>query len=171
MNTFIANKVFDLIDPRLSLFRQNNRLWLSHDRIDDPRLAIAARVNPHSGAIKRACVRLEFDSSTPGLMGMAFGQLVRWVRDETRVPLAAWQYWTNIPILLAGEDGGKLRRLLREGGYDDSAKCACVICGAIDPPDWCCLHGRIGPCCQYSRCAGGLATYTAKGRVTWKAVR
>lgn len=80
-----------------------------------------------------------------GTMSQAIGQLVRWVRGRTVLPLSTWEYWGKSGLF----DGDEPVKILKEAGYPVDVKC--VLCG--EPPkglDWAGKTG--GPCCGYARC-------------------
>lgn len=75
-------------------------------------------------------------------------QIARWVKGETRRPLAYW-----------GQSLGTQHRAvqaLADIGYDDGVSTACIFCGQADAPDWWSAtrtKRMSGPCCMWGECA------------------
>lgn len=83
----------------------------------------------------------------------AVGQIVRWVRGLTRLPLKAWRHWTSERVALCSPD---IVTLLDQLGYEHPDACCCVLCN-LHPDkmcglDWWSLNGVVGPCCSFGRC-------------------
>lgn len=113
-------------------------------------------------------VRLNSDASTLGMnyhhFGMggtqayATGQLVRWIRGATRLPLQSWRYWTGPTCKLGGRFVGGcdgLMRMIEESSYPDPDKTKCVICGTNEIMTldwWSSPTGVVGPCCTFGTC-------------------
>jgi len=82
------------------------------------------------------------------------GQLVRWIRDDTRHHLNLWRYWCSDKIGLGGLE---IIELLEANGYGDPKKTNCILCGKEPIPagDWWDDHenNRYGPICLYNQCS------------------
>ena len=138
-----ANRVLGTFNHRTHFVRLN-RLCLTKLRGG----FVGAQVAKNSGALCINYGRLGMG----GTEAMAVGQLARWIRGQTRVPLAAWVYWADQKVMLAGERGNELIDLLEQSTYDDGKSTRCVLCGADRCGDWWCLDGVVGPCCTYGCC-------------------
>jgi hypothetical protein len=85
-------------------------------------------------------------------MAMAVGQLARWIRGQSRVPLSAWDYWTGAKIRLSGNNGQLTADYLYASSYEDGKSTECVLCGGSNCGDWYSKDGFVGPCCAYGQC-------------------
>jgi len=85
-------------------------------------------------------------------MAMAVGQLARWIRGQSRVPLSAWLYWASDKIRLAGTQGVFMLQGIMYSSYSDGNFTKCVLCGADKCGDWWSRDGLTGPCCTYNKC-------------------
>lgn len=74
-------------------------------------------------------------------------QLVRWLRGQTRRPVAFWR----------ARYGDEVADALEGMNYADPAATRCVLCGAAGREvwDWWARPGdeRLGPCCGFNECA------------------
>ena len=138
-----ANAVLMLFEPYLRFERDGrNRLVLAmvgRPNCRDRRRMV--QVSPHSGSL---CMKYgQFGMGGTG--AMAVGQLARWIRGQTRLPLRTWEYWASDRVKLTNAHTvAALKRL----GYDDPAKTCCVLCGSDKVGDWWHLNGKTGPCCS-----------------------
>lgn len=89
-----------------------------------------------------------------GTMALATGQLVRWVRSLTRLPLKAWRHWTGESVKLCSPE---VVDLLQRLEYDTYEACRCVLCRQwpMCGLDWWSLEGNVGPCCSFGACRDG----------------
>lgn len=87
---------------------------------------------------------------TGGTGTQALAQIIRYVRDLTRLPIETFQYWTGDRVKLGSSNTVEI---LLAGGYEDPLKTCCVLCGnrdyATSGLDWWSLDGTIGPACSY----------------------
>lgn len=104
-----------------------------------------ATVANNSGALSCNYGQLGFG----GTSAMAIGQLVRWIRNKTRLPVACWEYWASDTIKLCNDE---TVQLIEKSGYCDPKKTCCVLCGYEYTGDWWDLDGVVGPCCSMGRC-------------------
>jgi len=146
-----ANRVLHAFAPYLSFLYKNNRLSLLYHRPGRPSKTKCVQVAKHSGALSINYGRLGLG----GTQAMAIGQLARFIRNQTRVPLHAWEHWTCDKIMLGGENSQDVLRAVRDSSYCDAEKTKCVICGGSRSGDWWSLDGVIGPCCPFGRCRRG----------------
>jgi hypothetical protein len=87
-----------------------------------------------------------------GTQQLVVGQLVRWIRGQTRLPLKSWKYWTG-PTCGLG-DGTTYDRIAASS-YPDPEMTKCVVCGTkeIMTLDWWeSPTGGVGPCCTFGTC-------------------
>lgn len=82
-----------------------------------------------------------------GTEAAAVAQLILWLRDRPRVPLAWFTYQHGHGL---GTDA--TLALLQASGYNDPAKTCCILCGNPKPGDWWQRDGIVGPCCRYGKC-------------------
>ena len=149
-----ANEVLQTFASSLTFIQRRNRLCLKYEKqpwhSEAPSVTkiVEAQVAKHSGALCINYGRLGMG----GTMAMAVGQLARWIRGQSRVPIAAWKYWASPTILLAGDNGDIMLRYIQESNYDDGKATKCVLCGANKCGDWWSLNGVVGPCCSLGRC-------------------
>ena len=143
----VVNKILGTFVPTAELYynpqiksHKTKRLWLK-TRYG----SMAVRVSPHSGSLTGKYGQLGFG----GTAALAIGQLIRWYRDQSRVPLSAWEYWASDKMRLCTSETVKL---LGESTYPDPKKTCCVLCGSDRPGDWWSLDGVFGPCCAYGHC-------------------
>lgn len=141
-----ANGVLRIFQPDFH-FVKHHRLCLVWER-DGVYSTHAVRVSKHSGALNMSNWKLGLG----GTSAMAMGQLARWVRGQSRVPVAAWEYWAGDMIKLAGDRGDELAVAIKQSSYGDDKKTCCVLCGADRCGDWYSFEGLVGPCCVFSRC-------------------
>jgi hypothetical protein len=141
-----ANPILRAIYPDLSLQDRSRRLWIVA-RGDFP-AEMAARLNGNGD-------RLGCDYGRLGMGGtgaLATGQLVRWTRGLTRVPLTSWEYWLGPKILLGRGGDARALELLRASSYSDPKLTCCVLCGSPKIADWWNDGKLVGPCCWGGRC-------------------
>jgi hypothetical protein len=151
-----ANKVLQTFAPSLTFIRRHNRLCLKYKRESlkpfgyslGTTKTIEAQVAKHSGAL---CINYG-KLGMGGTMAMAVGQLARWIRGQSRVPISAWEYWASDKILLARDRGNLMLQYIKESSYDDGKATRCVLCGDNRCGDWWSLNGVVGPCCTFGRC-------------------
>jgi hypothetical protein len=77
----------------------------------------------------------------------ALAQLIRYVRDLPRLPLATWKYWASDKIALCGTNTVDI---LSESDYGERMNC--VLCGSDKYDggvDWWSNDGVVGPCCMW----------------------
>ena len=143
-----ANRVLHSFYSRLTFLWKGNLLCLQYLPREGPRRVVVAQVSQDSGALCINYGRL----GMAGIGAMAVGQLARWIRGQTRVPLSAWRYWASDKIRLAGDRGTIMLHYIENSSYDDGTKTRCVLCGENRCGDWWHLDGLTGPCCTYARC-------------------
>lgn len=146
----VANMVLGTITPGYLLYEGNHSLRLcwdinkDHSKLHDVPASLRAEGDwPRYGYSQRI---------TGGTGYSAIGQLIRYVRDLPRLPMATWEYWASESIKLANE---RTLQILRSSDYADPKKTCCVLCGSLEFKqgiDWYSLDGKIGPCCKYLRC-------------------
>ena len=142
-----ANEILHLYAPKVSMIERRGKLWLSRRNPDWPKgdALVCAILNSSGCSLKWRYDRLGFG----GTCAQATAMLIRWVRDDTRLPLSAWRYWTSPTVLLAREHGPELIAALEASSYPDPLKTGCVLCGNSDIGDWWSLDGKQGPCCGW----------------------
>lgn len=144
-----ANKALGTFAPAVRLYDGARELRMCWDaRVQPPKRDFAARLRsdgswPLYGYRQRPC----------GGTGMqAIAQLIRYVRDLSRLPIDTWEYWGGHSVQLCTAETVDI---LRGGGYADPKKTACVLCGKgtfKGGLDWWSLDGVTGPCCMHGRC-------------------
>lgn len=74
-------------------------------------------------------------------------QLARWVKGNSRRPLAFWRRSLGMSHLAV--------QALSALGYDDGVSTACILCGKPDAQDWWSKRGdrAQGPCCMWGECS------------------
>jgi len=145
-----ANDVLRTFQPRTVFYRsRHGRLWLEDTATG---AAIYASTRSCSGGLANAYYRMPFG----GTGAAAIGQLARWIRGQTRVPLTAWRAWASDAVQLCNlYTVAQLSAL----GYDDPLRTCCVLCGCNTARvrDWWSRDGVVGPCCvmrDWRRCPG-----------------
>ena len=137
-----ANRVLDAMEKGVRLERVNGRLWVvtKYGRK-------AAVLNGNGDALGCRYGALGMG----GTQALATGQIVRWVRGLTRLPLRSWRYWTSERVALCSPD---VVPLLESLDYERPECCRCVLCGRFPTNglDWWCLGRVIGPCCSLGGC-------------------
>lgn len=97
--------------------------------------------------------RYGYDCRPTGGTGLqALAQLIRYVRDLTRLPILTWEYWCGEKIGLGNTE---TLRLIRESEYGDPTKTCCIFCGTTEWKnglDWYSYEGKIGPGCGWNTC-------------------
>jgi len=143
-----ANKIIHTFALYLTFVWHRNRLCLLYNRPGYKLRTINVQVVKHSGALSINYHELGMG----GTMALAVGQLARWIRGQTRLPLGVWAYWADKNVNLAKTNGLKMIQYLKDSSYNDGKYTKCVLCGIKEGYDWWCLDGLIGPCCSYGRC-------------------
>jgi len=143
-----VNDVLHTFAEYLSFSHKNNRLYLTYDQPGFQTKTKLVQVAKHSGALSINYGRLGMGGTT----AFAVGQLARWIRGQTRVPISAWEYWTGSKIVLGGSNCDTVLSSIIASSYNDKEKTKCVLCGADRCGDWWCLDRVVGPCCTYGRC-------------------
>jgi len=128
-------------------FVKNHRLCLAWRR-NGSYFTYCVRVSKHSGALSMKNWKLGLG----GTSAMAMGQLARWIRGQSRVPISAWEHWAGDQIRLAGDRGDELVAAIKRSSYGNGKKTHCVLCGADRCGDWWSLDNVVGPCCTFSKC-------------------
>lgn len=156
-----ANVAMQFFQPEIVLSRAaNGRLWLAY-------------ATPNYSA-RRAAVLTRDGSSLAcryGALGMggtcaaATAQLIRWVRDETRLPLFTWEYWCGDSVRLADDHGSALLAFLQASSYVDAAKSTCIFCGSERIGDWYGPPFVQGPGCWGQACPDGTEHRPGNERV------
>lgn len=97
--------------------------------------------------------RYGYDCRPTGGTGLqALAQLIRYVRDLSRLPFLTWEYWCGEKI---GLGNAETLRLIRESEYEDPTKTCCIFCGTTEWKngiDWYNFQGKVGPGCVWDRC-------------------
>jgi hypothetical protein len=89
---------------------------------------------------------------TGGTGMQALAQLIRYVRDLPRLPVATWEHWAGDTVKLCTQE---TVRLIVLSEYGDPRKTSCVLCGDSEFKhgiDWWSLDGVTGPSCLYGKC-------------------
>jgi hypothetical protein len=107
--------------------------------------SMSARVSPNNGSLAGRYG----NHGMGGTSAMAVGQLIRWYRNQSRLPIDSWRYWASDTIKLCSLD---TVALLEDSTYSDPKKVCCVLCGSSKVGDWWNLNGKTGPCCHMGRC-------------------
>ena len=145
----MTNLIVDTFVPGVIFYEGNSGLRMSWDnRKQPPRHDFSAQLRsdgswPRYGYHQRP---------TGGTGFQAMAQLIRYIRDLTRLPLATWEYWGGTTVQLCMP---RTLELLRASDYGNKAKTCCVLCGSLEfngGLDWWSLDGVIGPCCFGGRC-------------------
>ena len=144
----VANLVLDTVAPGVMLYRAKELRMRRDVRKQPPKYDFPARLRtdgswPAFGYRQR---------STGGTGFQALAQLVRYVRDLSRLPLSTWEYWGGESVKLGN---AKTLELLKSGGYPDPLKTCCVLCGDSEfrrGLDWWSLDGVVGPSCRFGCC-------------------
>lgn len=140
----LANLTLQTFHPKLTFCIWRGRLALDYAGHRNAR-TVCVTVSKNSGALGMDYGRMGMG----GTSAMAVGQLARWIRGQSRVPIAAWEYWASETIkLCTSETVG----FLEKHGYDDGKATVCVLCGGMRCGDWWNLNGVTGPCCSMGRC-------------------
>lgn len=81
----------------------------------------------------------------------AMAQLIRYIRDLSRLPIATWEYWNGKSVKLCTLS---TLEILSASDYGNPGKTRCVLCGLFPMKsiDWWSLDGVTGPCCFGGRC-------------------
>jgi hypothetical protein len=141
-----ANKVLRTFAPYLR-FISGPRLWLRYYDYRATVHSVKVEVAKNSGSLMHY-----HKFGIGGTSAMAVGQLARWIRGQSRVPIAAWEYWASPTIMLGGDNRILMLQSIKESSYDDGKSTKCVLCGGDKCSDWWSLNGVIGPCCMFGRC-------------------
>ena len=151
-----ANEILNCYAPHVTLERRKGRLWLQYRSPHGGRWECAKAAVLNSSGCSLGCNYGAL--SMGGTCAQATAQLVRWLRNDTRLPLDTWRYWNSPTVALGREHGPRMLDLLQASDYDDPRKTACVLCGNPRIGDWWSLDGVVGPCCDYrSGCRQGVA--------------
>ncbi len=138
-----ANKILQSFYPDFEIYRSASRRLRIKSRYGD----IPANVASHSGSLSCNYGKL----GTGGTGALAIGQLIRWIRNQTRLPLISWEYWSSEKIKLCNN---KTVELVKNSSYCNDKKTCCVLCGSKNVGDWWIRDGIVGPCCYLGRCYG-----------------
>jgi len=158
----MVNHVLDLLGksprhpgPYKFSLGKNNRLYLE---TGTPRRTKDGKLSGYT----KALVRLDTKQARliePRGPGWPFGgttnaaifQLVCWLKDLPRLPLATWEYWAGPRVNLCGQD---VLETLKATGYVNPDGLKCVLCGALieNGLDWWGSDKVSGPCHLYNRC-------------------
>jgi hypothetical protein len=146
----VANLVLDVIAPGVLLY-QGRELRMCWDiRKQPPKYDFPARLRA-DGSWPAFGYR---NRTTGGTGFQALAQLIRYVRDLSRLPIMTWEYWGSDTVKLGTP---RVVELLKSSGYDDVDKTCCVFCGDVSFKrglDWWSLDGVVGPCCRWGNCRG-----------------
>ena len=152
-----ANKILASFVPGVVIYQHNRRLrmkWGNHRVHDFPANLRDDGSWPQYGYRQRPCGGTGFQ---------AIAQVIRYIRDLSRLPLCTWEYWSGETVKLGSKSAVDL---IRAAGYDDPAKTRCVLCGTNDYAtrglDWWSLDGVTGPCCR--KCSHRHPPAKAEGR-------
>lgn len=145
----LANSVLETFIPSIQLYLRGPRLRMRWDaRKEVPRHDFSADLRSDG-----SWTRWGYNQRPTGGTGMqALAQLIRYVRDLPRLPLATWEYWAGERVKLCTP---QTLELIRASDYGDPAKTRCVLCGALEYKrglDWWSLDGVTGPSCYGGRC-------------------
>ncbi len=136
-----ANEALRIIKPGSSFELKKNRLYINTFAGQMP-----VRLCSNGNSLGNNYGRLGMG----GTEALAIGQLARWIRNDTRLPLTAWQHWSSDRVNLCDPS---IVLFLKESSYMDEYKVCCVLCGEIPSNlDWWNLDGTIGPCCSGGKC-------------------
>jgi hypothetical protein len=136
-----ANEMLRIFSPELRLALRDSRIRVIADWNDQDQPAIL------NGCGER--LRHTRKLGCGGTVSQAVGQLVRWIRGDTRLPRDTWEYWCGKTVYLAGERGPELLATLDASGYCEPEKTCCVLCGNPRIGDWWSLDKVVGPCCGW----------------------
>jgi len=138
----VANAALDTFIPGVRLY-QDRELRMAWSRHDFPARLRSQGDLPAFGYRHRP---------TGGTGMQALAQLIRYVRDLPRFPLATWEYWAGERVKLCT---ALTVELIGSSDYGDPTKTRCVLCGDSEFKrglDWWSLDGITGPCCGFGRC-------------------
>ena len=138
-----ANEMLRIFHPEARLALKDGRIRVIRD--SPPYFHDQPAILSHCGDRLRHTYKL----ACGGTVSQAIGQLVRWVRGETRLPRDTWEYWCGQTVWLARERGPELLAALDASGYCEADKTCCVLCGNPRIGDWWSLDGVTGPCCGW----------------------
>ena len=156
----IANLVADTFVPGVIFYEGEHGLRMSWDNRRQPVRFDYAAMLRSDGSWPKYGYRQRPTGGT-GFQGMA--QLIRYIRDLPRLPMATWEYWAGKSVQLGTE---RTLEILRGSDYGNPEKTKCVLCGTLDFKglDWWSLDGITGPCCFGGRCIPGWMSAPADAR-------
>lgn len=146
----LANEVLAMIAPgyhfEFRVASGRRRTWRNRllYLVDDPNSRTCqARLSADG-----QCLLTPWSYGLGNTQKVSIGQLIRWIRGESRYPLRWWRAKWSAAV------ADRLAAL----GYDDPAQTCCVLCKRdtvqadwwSDPPGT--PHRRVGPCCTYGHC-------------------
>lgn len=144
-----ANQILNSFVPGVELYTGERYLRMRWDiRKQPPKHDFAAHLRADGSWTKYG-----YRQRPTGGTGMqALAQLVRYVRDLSRLPLITWEYWAGDTVKLCTP---QTLELIRASDYADPAKTCCVLCGTSEYKrglDWWSLDGVTGPSCYGGQC-------------------
>lgn len=150
-----ANAILHLYAPHVTLERRNGRLWLvahwERKGREPYHYEMAAILNSNGHSLRHRYGGLDFG----GTCAQATANLILWLRDKPRAPIAWWRWWCGPTVALGRENGDPILQALEAAGYGDPLKTCCVHCKnpARRCVDWWSRDGDpTGPCCSHHGC-------------------